>query len=380
MDPDRSAEQVTPFEIDPDIRRAWTPPAAFYRDPAWLHRVAERVHRPAWTCLGLTEGLEEPGSVRPVSLLPGVLDEELLLVRGEDGVLRLLSNVCTHRGMLVVEEPGRVDGLRCRYHGRRFGLDGCFRSMPKFEEVEDFPGPTDDLPRLAVAERHGMVFGALAPEVPFEEWYAPVDARLGAVDLGPLREAPERHADYEFEGNWALYLDNYLEGFHIPFIHPGLTAAVAMEEYETLLLPLGSLQVAEARDDDPTAFEPPAGHPEAGRRVAAWYFWLFPTTLVNVYPWGISLNIVEPLTPTRTRVGFRGLVGRRELLGTGASGDLHTVELEDEAVVIATQRGLRGRLYERGRYSPTEEHGVHHFHRLLVERCGTKDGPRKEMS
>jgi choline monooxygenase len=359
-----------PFEIDPDIARASTPPAEFYRNPAWFARLADRVLRKSWLALGLSAGLERPGAVRPVSLLPGVLGEELALVRGSDEVLRLLSNVCTHRGMLVVEAEGCTPGgLRCRYHGRRFALDGAFRSMPRFEAVEGFPSAADDLPSLPVAERDGIVFGALAPEISFEEWYAPVAARLGGLDLAPLVPDPARHRDYEFDANWALYVDNYLEGFHIPFIHPGLAPAIALDRYEVHLLPAGSVQIGLAADGVEEAVVPPPGHPESGRRIAGWYFWLFPTTMVNVYPWGISLNIVEPLAPARTRVRFRTLVGRPDRRGGGASADLHRVELEDEEVVLATQRGLGGTLYRRGRYSPEEEAGVHHFHRLVLARA-----------
>ncbi len=360
---------LAPFLIDPEISKAETPPAAFYSDARWFRQIRDSVFGRGWHCIGLSRGLEAPRAVRPVTLLPGVLDEELVLVRGDDGTLRLLSNVCTHRGMLVVEEAGTCDALRCRYHGRRFSLDGCFRSMPKFESVEGFPTERDDLRSLPVVERNGMVFGSLDPDVEFDAWFAPVTERLAGIDLGTLTGHPERHHDYEFEANWMLYLDNYLEGFHIPFIHPELAAAIPMTEYQTELLPSGTLQIAGAHEDDATAFAPVGDHPEAGRAIAAWYFWLFPATLINVYPWGISLNMVEPLAPTRTRVRFRSLVGHPHLLGSGAAADLHQIELEDEAAVIATQRGLLGSIYQRGRYSPPEEFGVHHFHRLLLERC-----------
>ena len=366
MDPSLPLE---PFAVDPEIARAETPPAPFYSDPRWFTRITERVLARSWHALGLSAGLEAPGASRPITLLPGALDEELVLVRGEDGVLRLLSNVCTHRGMLVVEAECQVTGLRCRYHGRRFGLDGCFQSMPKFDQVEGFPTERDHLTSLPVAERHGMIFGALDPELSFEEWYAPVEERLTGIFPDAWTPAGERHGDYTFDANWMLYLDNYLEGFHIPFIHPGLTAAIPMSEYETHLLPQGTLQVAPAHLDDETALSPGEGHVDGGRRIAAWYYWLFPATLINVYPWGISLNVIEPLGPTRTHVAFRSIVADPSQLGGGASDDLHQVELEDEAAVIATQRGLRGRLYTRGRYSPEEEFGVHHFHRLLLERC-----------
>ena len=101
-------------------------------------------------------------------------------------------------------------------------------------------------------------------------------------------------------------------------------------------------------------------------KVAALYLWLFPTTMLNFYPWGLSVNVVKPLSPERTRVTFLSFVRDASLRETGAGGDLDRVEREDEAVVEAVQRGVRSRLAARGRYSPTEEVGVHHFHRLLA--------------
>ena len=89
--------------------------------------------------------------------------------------------------------------------------------------------------------------------------------------------------------------------------------------------------------------------------------------MLNFYPWGLSLNLVQPLAPDRTRVSFRGYVLDADRLGSGAGAALDQVELEDEAAVESVQRGLRSRLYRSGRYSPSHERGVHHFHRLLCE-------------
>jgi choline monooxygenase len=89
--------------------------------------------------------------------------------------------------------------------------------------------------------------------------------------------------------------------------------------------------------------------------------------MLNFYPWGLSLNRVQPLAIDRTRVQFRSYVLDASRLETGAGASLDRVEAEDEAIVEAVQRGVRSRLYHRGRYSPTRERGVHHFHRLLVE-------------
>jgi choline monooxygenase len=101
--------------------------------------------------------------------------------------------------------------------------------------------------------------------------------------------------------------------------------------------------------------------------VAAYWWWLFPTTMLNLYPWGLSVNVVQPLSPSRTRVRYLTFVGDASLRGRGAGGDLDRVERQDEAVVQSVQRGLRSRTYRSGRYAPRHERGVHHFHRMLAE-------------
>ncbi|MEM8930292.1 MAG: SRPBCC family protein, partial [Acidobacteriota bacterium] len=103
------------------------------------------------------------------------------------------------------------------------------------------------------------------------------------------------------------------------------------------------------------------------REIAAYYYWLFPNTMLNFYPWGLSVNVVRPLAVNRTKVSFLTYVWDPSKLGDGPGADLDRVEREDEAVVEGVQRGLRSRFYDRGRFSPTREQGVHHFHRLLAE-------------
>jgi choline monooxygenase len=100
--------------------------------------------------------------------------------------------------------------------------------------------------------------------------------------------------------------------------------------------------------------------------VGAYWVWLFPATMLNLYPWGLSVNVVQPLGPSRTRVHYLTLVDDASLHGKGAGGDLHRVEMEDQEVVLGVQRGMRSRLARPGRYAPRHERGVHHFHTLLA--------------
>jgi choline monooxygenase len=348
--------------IDPDIRSARTLPASFYRDPAVFERVRERVFARSWQLVLDAEAAAQPGSLKPFSFLEGCIDEPLLLARDERGTVRALSNVCTHRGNLVCTkaETG-AQHLRCRYHGRRFALDGRFLSMPEFEGVRDFPSRADDLPRLQLGQLGPVVFAGLDPAVSFDEWIAPVRKRMAFLALDELAPDPSGSRTYEVAANWALYCDNYLEGFHVPYVHAALAKAIDYGTYRTELFAWSSLQTAEA-SSSADAF--------TGTSTAAFYFFLFPNTMLNFYPWGLSLNVVVPLAVDRTRIVYRTLVLDPSKRGRGAGGDLDRVEAEDEEIVEQVQRGIRSRLYDRGRYSPLREAGVHHFHQLLTRFAG----------
>jgi choline monooxygenase len=350
------------WEVDPDIRRARTPPPELYTSAEVFDRIVDRVFRSAWLMTPALVG-EEIGLALPFELLPGVLRAPLALVRGNDGIVRCLSNVCTHRANLVIDAPGCLRALRCRYHGRRFSLDGRFVSMPEFEGAEDFPSPADDLPVVASARLGPIPFASVAPAKSFEEVVRPIRERLAFLPWSQLRLDGER--TYEVAANWALYVENYLEGFHVPFVHPGLAQELDYASYRTELFDQVSLQIGTAKRDD-AAFALPDGHPDGRSNVAAYYFYVFPTTMVNVYPWGVSMNAIEPRSIDRTAIKYATWVWDESRRGVGAGGDLEKVEMEDEAVVESVARGVRSPLYRGGRYSPTREQGVHHFHRLVT--------------
>src|SRR5687768_3758858 len=353
------------FAIDSDIRRAATLPARVYRDPELFERGRDAIFARSWQLVGDLAALKAPGTVVPVTFLEGACDEPILLTRGSDDRLACVSNVCTHRGNLLVAGAGPMSQIRCRYHGRRFALDGRFLSMPEFDDAVDFPRREDDLPRLASATWGPFVFAALDPAVPFEEWIAPVAVRLGDLDFSGAALDAGRSRDYLVRAHWALYLDNYLEGFHIPYVHASLAEVVDYGTYRTELFPHGVLQTGFARGAEERFALPPSS-PDAAHAVAADWSSLWPTTMLNVYPWGISVNVVKPLAPDRTKVTFASHVVDASKLASGAGGDLDRVEREDEAIVEEVQRGVRARLYDRGRFSPGREAGVHHFHRMLA--------------
>lgn len=342
----------------------------WHRDPRHFELAKERIFARAWHLLDprALPSSTEPDLAQPCALVPGLLDEPLLALREPGGGLRLLSNVCTHRAAILCDAPTRGPRLRCPYHGRVFDLAGRALSAPGFP-ADEFPQESDHLSSVAAHGEGELWFASLDPREAARDWLAPVLERVSRSYLDRLRPDSEHHARYELEAGWLLYLENYLEGLHIAFVHPGLRAALDPSDYKVELTSGGVVQVGYARDGDP-CFEPTGEHPEAGRRVAAWYVYLFPSTLLNFYPWGLSANVVTPLAPKRTRVDYYRWIADAALLERGAGSGLDRVELEDQAVVERVQRGIDARLHRGGHAAPRLEDGVLHLRHLIEQALG----------
>ena len=112
--------------------------------------------------------------------------------------------------------------LTCRYHGRTFSLDGKLKHMPEFEQAVDFPSPSDNLPHYNLEIWNDLIFISQEPRSSFSNWIHDISDRMSFLDLEKMNYDSTRDRNYTINANWALYCDNYLEGFHIPFIHNDL--------------------------------------------------------------------------------------------------------------------------------------------------------------
>ncbi len=391
--------------INLDIRQAHTLPSMWYRSEDIYRNTIERAFPSSWQYVADVVP-QHHHTLEPATILPQAIGEPILIKRASThkgsirpqsdtaaapadvgttntNVVSILSNVCTHRGTILVSESCSPREIRCPYHGRRFDLRGRCIHMPEFTEVEGFPSEADHLSPLPHFTIGPMVFARIAaPESAGEQRNhevepLPADGSLQTFpsDLTDLLHQLSPHSPlgrkiaecelqpsgsrtFEINAHWALYVENYLEGFHVPFVHGGLNAVLDYGAYETQLYPGGVLQVGIGKSGE-SCFEELPGN------VAALYYWLFPNTMINVYPWGISLNVVEPAGLSRTLVHYRVYVMDEAKIREGAGADLDRVELEDDAIVESVHRGMRSRVYVRGRYSATREQGVHHFHRMI---------------
>jgi choline monooxygenase len=354
------------FYIHSEISKAETLPASFYRDQGTFDAIKEKIFLRSWQWIGDESLVSLPESVYPLVLLDGYLTEPLLLTRNQKDKVHCMTNVCTHRGNLVALHPGKTKQLICTYHGRRFDLDGGFKSMPEFETAEDFPRPCDDLHKFPIEKWGPLLFVGLNPEFDFKEVIDKMKERVGFLPLNEFSHSEVLSKDFLVHAHWALYCDNYLEGFHIPFVHEGLNQALDYGSYKTEVYDYCSLQIGYTNKAT-EVFELPEGHIDFGKKVAAYYYWVFPNMMFNFYPWGLSINVVKPIDINRTKVSFISYVYDPSKLEKGAGSGLEKVEREDEFVVENVQKGVNSTFYKAGRFSPTREKGVHHFHRLLAE-------------
>jgi choline monooxygenase len=354
--------QMSKFYVDPDIALAKTLDTSFYNDDVVFNSAKEKIFSKCWLYLGNANELDNH-NVIPVEPIPGYLNDPLLLSKDKEGI-HCLSNVCTHRGNLLIDKACKANDLRCNYHGRRFKLDGQFVSMPEFKEVKNFPSDTDHLHKLKLFNWHGLLFTNLEHFLSTDQFFKPMIDRVKWMPLDKMVYRPDLSKDYHVNANWALYCENYLEGFHIPFVHAGLNAVIDYGDYSTELFEYSSVQLGYSKKEQ-DVFTIPTGEHYHGKLIAGMYFFIFPNMMFNFYPWGLSLNIVNPKTINTCTINFKSFVWDESKLNLGAGAALHEVEMEDEAIVENVQKGIQSRFYKHGRYSVTREQGTHHFHRLL---------------
>ena len=236
--------------------------------------------------------------------------------------------------------------------------------MPEFKETLNFPRESDHLHDFPIFVWNKLIFVGLNPSFSINKVFEKINRRISFLPLENLQLHEELSKDYSINANWALYCDNYLEGFHVPFVHKDLNEVLDYNSYDTEIDEYFNLQIGYAKNED-ECFTIPKKHKDYGKKIAAYYYWLFPNLMLNIYPWGISINLVCPEGISKTKILFRSYVFDKSKLNSGASGDLDKVEMEDEEVVQSVQKGINSSFYNTGRFSPTKEKGVHHFHSLI---------------
>ena len=358
------ADLLNSLHIEAEISRAWTLPAPFYTDTSVFAAEKEKIFSRTWQVVGHGSQVANAGDYFTTELV----GEPILVVRGTDGKLRGFHNVCRHRAGPPAEGCGSRKLFRCGYHGWTYGLDGALISATEIEGVEEFHPEDFALMPVRTEEWFNLIFVNLDP-----------GARALRESLGELPQQAEKfrfggmklfeRRTYDMKCNWKTYVDNYLEGYHLPSVHPGLNReldfnAYVVEPYARHVRQFSPIRGAQPGDTSLRRYQ------ETQEGLTTDYFWIFPNWMLNCYPDNVSLNIVLPVEPERSLAIFEWYLPEREHSSPAAKASVEfsdQIQIEDVGICEAVQKNLRSRSYSRGRFSVTQEKGVHAFHRMYAE-------------
>jgi choline monooxygenase len=349
------------YQFQPDLARATTLPSRWYTDTALLDAERAAIFARAWQAVGHAERVAQPGQYFACD----IAGEPILVTRANDGRLRAFSNVCRHRGAELCSAPGSGNVIRCPYHGWTYTLDGALHGAPEFEGVAEWDRSQVRLPEFRAEIWGPYVFVCQDPAAPpLADVMGAIPAEIAKIGCPIDRLHFAYRRDYTIECNWKVYVDNYLEGYHLPAAHPSLFRELDYAQYRVDTFRYYSSQIAPIRARDGAQSR---RYDFSDSSNEALYYWIFPNYMLNVYPDNLSANIILPLGPERTLTIFEwfayGDAGVRQ-----ATIDFSDeIQQEDIAICESVQRGLRSRHYDRGRFSVKRENGVHHFHGLLAE-------------
>ncbi len=340
------------------VERSTTIPSAWYTDPRFHVVDRDAVFAATWQGIGHVCMVPNPGDY----FLATVADNPVIVLRDGDGALRAFYNVCRHRGgPLAVEPTGCVKALTCKYHGWTYLLDGSLRGVPQFDRTELFDKRDFGLVPIHLDTWEDFLFVHLAdrPTPPLAEVFAGIAERIYPNRLTTKRMV--RRLEYQVPANWKIYVDNFLEGYHIPHVHPELNRSLDYLSYRTENGAWHSLQHSPLKGDNVYTGD------NGGE---AFYYWIYPNFMVNVLPHRVQVNLVVPEGPDRCRVLFWYYFDEPEAPGRAEqiAADIHyseVVQLEDGDICHRVHQGLSSRAYDRGRFSAEMESGVHHFQQLL---------------
>ncbi len=344
------------------LKDAHTIPAPWYLDAEMERLERGRVFGNNWQVIGRTQQLTQPGDY----ITAEFGGEPILAVRGADGILRAFFNVCRHHAAAVATAPcGRAQSFRCPYHGWNYSLDGSLKGMPEFAGVCNFDQSTNGLVPVAVDAWEKFVFVNLAVDPqPLSQYLGDLVSLVSPLELGHLHFHSRR--SYTLNCNWKVYVDNYLDGgYHVPHLHKGLNSVL---DYSHYTIDNGRHYCLQSSPMVASEEDAQVSATRKGDR--AWYFWLYPNFMINIYQGVMDTNLVIPLGPEKCAVVFdfyfSDVSAEREDQNTASVFTSEKVQDEDVAICESVQKGLASRAYGAGRLSVKREAGEHLFHRLLA--------------
>ncbi len=356
----------------------YTSDEAFYHD-------RDKVIAQSWACIGFVDELEDSNAVRPIDFM-GL---PLLLTKDEHKQLRVFHNVCSHRGMKLVDSPCRNNGaIRCPYHSWTYANDGTLRATPNIgghgvHSHDDFDKTANGLEEIASATWLGAIFINLAGNcVAFEDYIAPVVKQWSRfLDPGLLTNFVlsdnESQLQLTVKSNWKLAVENYLESYHLPSVHPELNRVSPLDAHyylETFKNGAGQGSKNYRRLEVDGSSLPSVKDWPGKLANFAEYPVIYPNTFLGIHADQLFIQYLQPLSTNETAEHVRVFYYTEE--ACSSSFQQHRSETlagwknvfeEDIFAVERMQAGRHSPAYKGGAFSPVMDHPTLHFHQWVAQ-------------
>jgi choline monooxygenase len=330
------------------LDEALTIPSSWYYDEP-IHQRDQRIYHKTWQLVAHLDELKENGDFVTFTVC-----NEPVLVMNNNGKIKAMSNVCRHRGTTLLNDlKGRVNKIRCPYHGWTYNLEGKLLGTPEFEGVKNFCKEKNSLPEFSIKIISPLVFACLE---------SPIAPAPDFPDFCHLKRIERR--TYDLLCNWKVFVDNYLDGgYHVNYVHQKLAESIDYSQYKTVIGDHYVLQTS------------PLNNSNNLRTGIAQYYWFFPNLMLNFYDGYADINTVFPISPTECRVYFDFYFDTRkydEQTITDSIQLAHQVQTEDRMICEKVQQGMLSRLYNVGRFSTSRENGDYYFQTLLKDKTALR--------
>lgn len=337
------------------LEKSETIPSRWYTGREFHPFDIEAIFSKEWQLAGHISQLQNNNDF----ILGDAAGNPVIIIKNSEGKLNAFYNVCRHRGGPLAVENGCAKMLQCKYHGWTYTQEGMLRGVPRFNRVDLFDKQDYGLVPLKLEEWEGFLFvNVNLHATPLKSNLGGIAGRTGGVVMPGLKFY--KRVVYELKCNWKVYVDNYLEGYHVPYVHPGLTGFLDYGNYKTEVFEKYSLQYSPVKDE--------ANYLE--RDGDAFYYFIYPNIMLNILPGRLQTNIIQPAGHNLTKVIFDYYY--EDITSEGAEKIIkedidysEKVQQEDIEICELVQRGLESRAYDRGRFSVECEEGVYHFQSML---------------
>ena len=339
------------------IKRAKTIPSKWYYSKKLFKLENKMIFSKSWHLVGSESILKNPGD----ALIREILNQPIIIIKQKNHSLKAFFNVCQHSGGPLLTTNSCVKRLQCKYHGWIYNLNGELKRVREFENVENFDFKDYNLKSIDIKVWQGLIFINFNNKPNnLHSILSEISTRIKPINFS--KYTFHSSVSYHIKCNWKTYIDNFLEGYHIPFVHPKLNKILDYKSYTTEIFKNYSLQFAPINSD----ISPYDKSNEL--KNTAYYYTIFPNILLNIAPGRLQTNVINPTSPNSCVVYFDYYFDK---VGDNViKNDIefsNEVQLEDIKICEEVQKRLESKGYNKGRISPQSEKGLHHFQSILKE-------------